>query len=70
MNVWAAVVGDHVIGPVFLRGPVNAQSYVHFLTKQLPNLLDELPDGAREHLIFMQDGHPAHTSRAAVEVLN
>jgi len=70
VNVWAAVVGDHVIGPVFLRGPVNAQSYVHFLTEQLPNLLDELPDGAREHLIFMQDGHPAHTSRAAVEVLN
>lgn len=68
--VWAGIVGDHVIGPHFIEGRVNAATYSHFLDHELDDLFDELPYALRLNLFFQQDCHPAHTSSLAKAVLH
>lgn len=66
VNVWAGIVGDQVIGPIFFDGTLNAAKYLTFLQEDLvpclaalyPNELDpDLPD---ERLWYQQDGAPPH----------
>lgn len=60
LNVWAGVVGPHILGPVFLPR-LNGASYLEFLTHTLPDLLvDEVPLLLRRHMFYQHDGAPAH----------
>ncbi|EZA50974.1 hypothetical protein X777_10543, partial [Ooceraea biroi] len=43
INVWARIVGDHLLGPYILPARLNAQNYLIFLQQQLPDYLDDLP---------------------------
>lgn len=69
VNVWAGTYNDRVIGPYFIDGTQNAESYARFIEEDLRNLL--LDSGVTEEEInrmwFMQDGHPAHTSHIGLE---
>lgn len=69
INVWAAIVGDELIGPVELPNRVTAEVYCHFLQDTLPNLLKDVPLNVRG-MWFMQDGHPAHSARQVTALLN
>mgnify|MGYP006961465124 CR=1 FL=1 len=64
------VIGNHVIGPEFIDGNVDAQYYSQFLLHRLDELLEDVPLANRLDMIFQQDGHPAHTSLLARRVLN
>jgi len=69
-NVWAGIIGDFLLGPIFLPPTLNGNNYTQFLETQLPILLEDVPLQIRNQMWFMQDGAPAHFSRIAREFLN
>ncbi|XP_011861119.1 PREDICTED: uncharacterized protein LOC105558173 [Vollenhovia emeryi] len=70
VNVWAGILGDHIIGPHFIDGRVDGEGYRNFLRDKLVDLLDEVPLESRVNMWFQQDGHPAHTAKATRDLLN
>ncbi|XP_023313209.1 uncharacterized protein LOC111693200 [Anoplophora glabripennis] len=70
VNVWAGIVGDHLIGPHFLPNRLNGADYRQFLEEVLPELLEDVPLQVRENMYFMHDGAPAHFSLVARQYLD
>lgn len=70
VNVWAGIIGDHLIGPFFLPGRLDGRSYRNFLETELPILLEDVSLLLRNQMWFMHDGAPAHFSVLAREYLN
>ncbi|KMQ92230.1 hypothetical protein RF55_7819 [Lasius niger] len=70
LNVWVGIVGDWLIGPVFLPRRLTAEAYRNFLEHSLPALLEEIPLATRNVIWFMHDGAPEHFSVVAREFLN
>lgn len=69
LNVWAAILGDNIIGPFFIQGKLTADNYLEQLENNiLPNIAEvaeNIPTVWYQH-----DGAPAHSSRVVVECLN
>lgn len=70
VNVWAAIVGNHLIGPHFLPNRLNGADYRQFLEEVLPELLEDVPIQLRQNMYFMHDGAPAHFSLVARHYLD
>ncbi|XP_071641191.1 uncharacterized protein [Temnothorax longispinosus] len=74
INVWMGILDNQVIGPYFFPENINvraaAEVYFAFLEKTLPNLLEDVPLAVLPNIIFQQDGHPAHTSLFARNILH
>lgn len=62
VNVWAGIVGNHLIGPYFIDGILTGQKYLNFLQNEFWNLFDDVPLQTRRNLWFMHDGAPPHFS--------
>ena len=60
LNVWAGIVGSHILGPIFLPQRLTGQSYLHFLRNDFLDTLEDCPIAARRGYWFMHDGAPAH----------
>lgn len=60
LNVWAGIIGEHLIGPVVLPARLNGEMYLNFLQETLPDLLDDLPLLFRVGMWFLHDGAPPH----------
>nr|XP_022918112.1 uncharacterized protein LOC111427283 [Onthophagus taurus] len=70
VNVWAGILGDQVIGPVFIDGNLNGEVYLDMLentinpliTEALENQLDREENALLDEneLHFQQDGAPPH----------
>lgn len=69
VNVWVGIVGDSLLGPVFLPDRLTGDAYVNFLRTDLIDCLDTLPLNVRQNMWFMQDGAPPHFSLIAREYL-
>jgi len=66
VNVWAAVIGSHLIGPYFLPERLTGDVYLEFLENELPELVlpvleEDVP------VVFQNDGCPAHYQRTVRE---
>lgn len=70
VNVWAGIVEDNLIGPYFLPHRLDGNSYYHFITNVLPELLEDLPLMLRRRMWFMHDGAPPHFALIVREFLN
>ena len=74
LNVWAGILGNHVIGPFFLEGNLNGEAYLDLLENQiLPyihDVVDHDPDLLHDELIFQQDGAPPHFVPPVRQFLN
>lgn len=70
VNVWAAIHGDTLIGPVFLPPTLNRVGYLALLNTELQDYLDGLPVAERREVWFQQDGAPAHSVNEVRLVLN
>ncbi|XP_025270745.1 uncharacterized protein LOC112639812 [Camponotus floridanus] len=70
VNVWCGIVGDKIVGPYFIEGNLNGETYRNFLQNQLPLLLEDVPLNVRQQMWFQHDGCPSHYSRTAREVLD
>jgi hypothetical protein len=63
VNVWAGMMGKHLIGPVYLPNRLNGENYLEFLRNDLPALLEDVPLLDRRNHWFLHDGAPAHFLR-------
>lgn len=70
LNVWGGIIGNYVLGPIFLPQPLNGINYTEFLQNELPNLCEDLPLDIRRDMWFMHDGAPPHFSLIARQQLN
>lgn len=71
VNVWAGVIGNHVIGPHYFPDNLNGDNYLEFLQNDLPELLAELPIlNEYRPIVFQNDGCPAHWRLTVREYLN
>lgn len=70
LNVWMGILGDRLIGPVFLPNRLTGAAYHDFLVNTLPGLLDDVPLNQRAQHWFMHDGAPPHFAVAVREHLN
>ena len=43
VNVWCAVLDDHLIGPFILEGRLTGEAYLRILQEELPRLLEDVP---------------------------
>lgn len=60
LNVWCGILSDRIIGPFIFDGHLNAESYLSFLTDELPLLLEDTSLETRRTMWFQHDGCPAH----------
>lgn len=60
INVWAGIIGNHLVGPFVLENRLNGESYLRFLQEELPNLLENVPLETRRNMWYMHDGAPPH----------
>lgn len=58
--VWAGVVGDRVVGPIFFDRNLNGKLYAGFLRRVLPRLLEDNPIDL-QNMWWQQDGAPPHS---------
>lgn len=62
VNIWAGIVGTHLLGPVIQPERLTGAAYLQFLQTTLPDLLDSVPLAVRINLWFQHDGAPTHFS--------
>lgn len=68
--MWAAVIGNVLIGPYFLPDNLNGLNYLEFLQDNLEDIYDEIPLDVRRSIIFQNDGCPAHCPTQVRDLLN
>lgn len=63
INVWADIVQNIIIGPVFLPAHLTSMRYLAFLRNDLlQHLRQTIPRHHRNNIYFMHDGAPPHFS--------
>lgn len=71
VNVWAGVIGRHLIGPHYLPDRLTGPVYLQFLETNLPELLAEIHVFDEDvPIVFQHDGCPAHFQREVREHLD
>lgn len=70
VNVWAGIIGNHLIGPHILPDNLTGAVYTEFLENTLPYLLQNVPEELRNTMWFQHDGAPAHFATSARAILN
>lgn len=60
LNVWAGIMGTHIIGPFFFDQHLTSQIYLDFLQNHFNDLLDDVPLATRRCMWFLHDGAPPH----------
>lgn len=64
VHVWAGILNDRVIGPIFFVGNMNGNRYLELIREIVPDLRNH------NQVIWQQDGAPAHNVIAVTEYLN
>lgn len=70
LNVWAGILGDHIVGPFFINGNLNAETYLNLIQNEILPAVQNLPNINLNQVWFQQDGCPAHNSLRVRELLD
>ncbi|XP_050546139.1 uncharacterized protein LOC126908268 [Daktulosphaira vitifoliae] len=70
INVWCGVIDNKLIGPYFFEENLNATRYLNFLQNDILVLLEDILLEMRQHIIWQQDGAPAHNAKIVQQYLN
>lgn len=75
VNVWAGILGNHVIGPIFIRANMTGEIYRNLLEFEIEPQIRQIVSNNQEEfenreIIFQQDGAPPHFHRMAIEFLD
>lgn len=70
INVWAGIIGDHLLGPYLLPERLDGKKYLTFLQQVLPEMMTDVPPRIRRVMWFQQDGAPAHFAPEVRNYLN
>lgn len=69
--IWMGIIDQHIVGPYFIEGYVNAQSYISMLGDFVMPILDSLELNIDFNEIWYQhDGASAHTAYATQDWLH
>lgn len=60
VNVWAGIINDKVIGPIFINDRLTGPRYLELLKNEVRELLLDVPESYLAGMYFQQDGAPAH----------
>jgi transposase len=68
LNVWAGILGNHILGPFFINGNLNGEMYLQMLLESIfPAITHVIMENADEFdadiVHFQQDGAPPHFHR-------
>lgn len=69
LNVWAGILGGHVIGPIFIDGTLTAVKYLQLLQTEVVPAIRALNVNFND-IWFQQDNCPAHTARIVRQYLH
>lgn len=69
LNVWAGILGEHVLGPYFIDGYLNSATYLELLRHVVEEMLEDIPLALHRNLYYQQDGAPPHYGRQVREYL-
>jgi hypothetical protein len=70
INIWAGIVGDHLIGPHVLPARMNGNQCLLFLQQELPASLEDIPLHSLQGMWIQLDGVPLHCLRDVRNVLS
>lgn len=71
INVWCGMLNNRIIGPVFIEGRLDGESYLNYLRTEIEDLLDnEIPVGRRFEVVWQQDGAPPHNTNLVRQYLD
>lgn len=74
INVWAGILGDHIIGPIFLEENLNGPRYLQMLqdtiTPSINEIIAQNPHEFNLDVTFQQDGAPPHYFRGVRNYLD
>lgn len=70
INVWAATLGNNILGYYILPGNLTGAMYYEFLSTKLHEFLEDIPLARRRSLWYMHDGAPPHFDLRCREWLN
>lgn len=68
-NVWAGIVGNQILGPVFLPPRMDGSAYLALIDGFLSNTLDDMPLAQLRETWHQHDGAPPHVVRPIRERL-
>lgn len=64
LNVWAGILGDHLVGPFFIDGNLNGDIYLEMLEDLIDPMITEILENDNnlfeDQITFQQDGAPPH----------
>lgn len=64
INVWSGILGNHIIGPLFIPGNLTGEVYLNMLEDTIDPLITQIIEDDQNHtadrLHFQQDGAPPH----------
>lgn len=68
LNVWAGILGDHIVGPFFIEGNLTGPLYLNMLQNEIEPEINRLIQANPEEfqdleITFQQDGAPPHYFR-------
>ncbi|MVN24218.1 hypothetical protein GO639_03455, partial [Staphylococcus aureus] len=67
INVWAGILGNHIVGPLFIDQNLTGELYLNMLETTVDPLITEIveanPNEFDMDIVFQQDGAPPHYSR-------
>lgn len=70
VHIWCGILYNRVIGPILYEGSLTGNRYLNFLEHQIENLLEDLPLGLYNTIIWHQDGAPPHNVVPVTTFLN
>lgn len=74
LNVWAGILGDHIVGPFFIPDNLNGERYLDLLENNIDpmitQILEEDDNLLEGELFFQQDGAPPHFAIAVRQFLD
>ena len=68
INVWAGIIGNHLIGPFFIENRLNGAMYLQFLQQNLNDLLKNVPLQIKKSVVH--NGAPPHFSNLVLQHLS
>ena len=70
LNVWAGIVGTHIIGPFFIDGTLTAEKYLTMLRDDIVPSIRNIFGQDFDSVWFQQDGAPPHFGLQVRNFLN
>lgn len=68
-NVWAGILGNQILGPVFLPHRMDGAAYLAHINGFLQNFMDDMPLSQLRDTWYQHDGAPPHIVRPVRERL-